>query len=60
VPWQARGALGVQPGDKLLVVVRGDTVVILPRPNSWTKALRGLAKEPSHKGYLDSERNSWH
>ena len=29
-----REALGGQPGDKLLVVVRGQTVVILPRPRS--------------------------
>src|ERR1019366_144906 len=43
VPREAREALGVRAGDKLLIVVRGNTVVILPRPRSWTKALRGLA-----------------
>ena len=59
VPREAREALGVRPGDKLLIVVRGDSVVILPRPRSWTKALRGLANEPYPKGYLNQERNSW-
>ena len=32
VPREAREALGVSPGDKLLVVVRGQTVIILPGP----------------------------
>jgi AbrB family looped-hinge helix DNA binding protein len=59
VPREAREALGVRPGDKLIVVVRGNTVVILPRPRSWSKALRGLAKEPHPKGYLNQERASW-
>ncbi|MDQ1470344.1 MAG: hypothetical protein QOJ99_1824 [Bryobacterales bacterium] len=59
VPREAREALGVHAGDKLLIVVRGDTVVILPRPGSWTKALRGLAKEVYPSGYLDEERAGW-
>ncbi len=59
VPREAREALGVRAGDKLLVVVRGDTVVILPRPRSWTKALRGLAARSYPKGYLKRERDSW-
>ena len=59
VPREAREALGVQAGDKLLIVVRGDTVVILPRPRSWAKTLRGLAGQPYPKGYLDAERGSW-
>jgi AbrB family looped-hinge helix DNA binding protein len=59
VPREAREALGVQAGDKLLVVVRGNTVVILPRPKSWTKALCGLAKRAYPEGYLNEERASW-
>lgn len=59
VPREAREALGVRPGDKLLVVVRGNTVVILPRPRSWTKALRGLAGQPYPEDYLDRERAGW-
>ena len=59
VPREARGALGVRAGDKLLVVVRGNSVVILPRPRSRTKALCGLAGQPYCEGYLDQERASW-
>ena len=59
IPREAREALGVKAGDKLLVVVRGDTVVILPRPHSWSKALRGLARQSYPEGYLDRERASW-
>ena len=59
VPREAREALGVHAGDKLLLVVRGNTVVILPRPNSWTEALRSLADKPYPKGYLKQERDSW-
>jgi AbrB family looped-hinge helix DNA binding protein len=59
VPREAREALGVHAGDKLLIVVRGNTVVILPRPRSWTKALRGLANEPYPESYLNKERDSW-
>jgi AbrB family looped-hinge helix DNA binding protein len=56
VPREAREALGVHAGDKLLVVVRGKSVVILPRPASWSKAIRGLGREKFPEGYLDAER----
>lgn len=59
VPREAREALGVTPGDKLMVVVRGSTVVILRRPDSWTGALRGVANQPYPEGYLSEERSSW-
>ena len=59
VPRKAREALGVHPGDKLLIVVRGNTVVILLRPRYWTKALRGLANGSYPEGYLREERDSW-
>ena len=39
---EACNASGAGAGDKLLVVVRGDTVIILPRPKSFTKWLSGL------------------
>jgi AbrB family looped-hinge helix DNA binding protein len=59
VPREAREALDVRPGDKLLIVVRGQTAVILPRPNSWTKALRGAAKVPYPESHLVEERADW-
>ncbi|MBL8227513.1 MAG: AbrB/MazE/SpoVT family DNA-binding domain-containing protein [Bryobacterales bacterium] len=59
VPREAREALGVRPGDKLLIVVRGNSVVILPRPKSWSQALRGLAGQSYPENYLQKERDSW-
>ena len=59
VPSEARAALGVRAGDKLLVVVRGTSVVLLPGSSSWTEALRGLAGERYPEGYLEQERDSW-
>ena len=59
VPREAREALGVHAGDKLLVVVRGNTVVILPRPRSWTKAVHGLSGKLYSEGYVTEERASW-
>ena len=53
-----REALGMLPGDKLLVV-RGQSVIILPRPRSFAEALRGLAKQAYPEGYLPQERASW-
>jgi AbrB family looped-hinge helix DNA binding protein len=59
IPREAREALGVQAGDKLLIFVRGSSVVILRRPRSWSKALRGLAGRRYADAYLREERASW-
>lgn len=59
IPREAREALHLSPGDKLLISVQGDAVVILPRPASLTDALSGLAKNLYPAGYLERERNSW-
>jgi len=59
VPREAREALGVRPGDKLLIVVRGNSVVIVPRPQSWAKAVGGLANQQYPETYLQEERDSW-
>ena len=59
VPREAREALGVRAGDKLIIAVRGNTVVIMPRPKSWTHATRGLANKPYPEDYLRKERDSW-
>lgn len=58
IPRQAREALRVKAGDKLLVVVRGDKVIVLQRPKSYHSAIRGL-REPYPDGYLHEERQSW-
>jgi len=38
IPREARNALGLKPGDKLLFVVRRGRVVIMKRPKSYAAA----------------------
>ncbi|MBI5283258.1 MAG: AbrB/MazE/SpoVT family DNA-binding domain-containing protein [Candidatus Solibacter usitatus] len=59
IPREAREALGVKAGDKLLVVVRGGEVLVLQRPESYREAIRGLAKGTYPAGYLEKERGGW-
>jgi AbrB family looped-hinge helix DNA binding protein len=58
IPREAREALGATAGSQLLVVVRGGSVTLLPKPKDYAKAIRGLAK-PYPRGYLRKERGSW-
>ena len=59
IPREAREALKVKPGDKLVVVVRGDRVIVLEKPKSPHAAIRGLARGLYPKDYLEKERQSW-
>ena len=59
IPREARAALQVKPGDKLLVVVRGERVIVLQKPKSHHAAIRGLARGVYSGAYLQKERQSW-
>ena len=59
VPKEARDALNAKPGDRILVVVRGETVILLNKPKKYSLAIRGLARKPYPKGHLKKERDSW-
>ena len=59
IPRDVRSALGLKPGDKMMVVAHGDSVVLMRKPRSFAKALRGLVKQTYPEGYLDQERDSW-
>lgn len=59
IPRKAREALGVKPGDKLLVVVRGEKVIVLQKPEKQHKAIRGLSRGRYGADYLQKERQSW-
>lgn len=59
IPREAREALGMKAGDKLLVVVRGDKVIVLEKPKVRHRSIRGLAARPYPSGYLQKERRSW-
>ena len=59
IPREAREALGVKAGDRLLVVVHGNRVMVLEKPKSHHVAIRGLASGLYSGDYLKQERQSW-
>ena len=59
IPREAREALGLKPGDKLLIVVRGDRVIVIEKPKKYHVAVRGLARGLYPRDYLKKERQSW-
>jgi AbrB family looped-hinge helix DNA binding protein len=59
IPREAREALGVKPGDKILVIVRSDRVLVLRKPKSYRKAIRGLGRGLYPGNYVKKERDDW-
>ena len=59
IPKEAREALGVKAGDKLLIVVHGNGVILRQKPKSYSEAIKGLAKGLYPPDYLQKERESW-
>lgn len=63
IPREVRKQLGLAAGDGLLVEVRGNTIVLVPRPRSYAKRLRGLHKEVwrgvDARAYVREERKAW-
>lgn len=59
IPREARNALQAKAGDKLLVVVRGETVLLLRKPKKYSEATRGIGKGLYPPDYLKGERESW-
>jgi AbrB family looped-hinge helix DNA binding protein len=59
IPIEARKALGLKPGDKVLIIVRSGRLLVLRKPKSYCAAIRGLARSAYPKNYLRKERQSW-
>ena len=59
VPQAARKTLLLKPGDKLVIVTLGQTVVLMKRPSSFATATRGAAKGLYPPHYLEAERGGW-
>ena len=59
IPREARAALRLKPGDKILVVLRGKRVLVLQKPKSHHVAIRGLARSAYPGGHPQEERKSW-
>ncbi len=63
VPREAREKLNIGPGHELLVLVKEDRVVLIPRPKDFVKRMAGLHRDVwqdlDASGYLKDERDSW-
>jgi AbrB family looped-hinge helix DNA binding protein len=59
IPLGARKPLGLKPADKLLVVVRGDMIILMRKPKRYSEALRGAGQVLYEDRYLEKERDSW-
>jgi AbrB family looped-hinge helix DNA binding protein len=57
IPREAREALRLKPGDKLLVRTYGGKILIMEKPKSYHRAILGRGAYP--KNYLKKERQSW-
>jgi AbrB family looped-hinge helix DNA binding protein len=59
LPREARDAMGLKGQDELLVVVKDNLTVIMPKPKSHRAALSGLGKGIYGRSYLKKERSAW-
>ncbi|MGA2145320.1 MAG: AbrB/MazE/SpoVT family DNA-binding domain-containing protein [Bryobacteraceae bacterium] len=59
VPREARDAMGIKPGDEILIVTRGGLATLMPKPANYAEALLGVGKGTYPNGYLARERRSW-
>jgi AbrB family looped-hinge helix DNA binding protein len=59
IPREARAALRLKAGDKILIVSREDRILILQKPKSHRAALRGLGRDVYPSRYIRKERQSW-
>ncbi len=56
---EAREALDLKPGDKLLISTVGGRIIVMERPKSYRAAIAGIARDLYPKDYLRKERSSW-
>jgi len=59
IPKEAREAMHIKANDKLLVVVKDNITIILPKPKNYSEALAGIGKGIYKKEYIKKERSSW-
>lgn len=59
LPKKAREAMHLKPQAELLVIVKNDVTIIIPKPKSHREALSGIGKGIYEKDYLKKERQSW-
>lgn len=59
IPSEVRKHLHIKQGDRILMAVRGDTVILLRRPEKYTQAIRGMGEGVYPSDYIEKERENW-
>lgn len=63
LPSRARRELGIEAGDRLMVVVQDGMLILLPQPQDFVSYMAGLHREVwqgiDTTAYLNEERASW-
>lgn len=59
IPREMRRALGLKAGDKLLVVVLENSMIVLKKPKSFADAVKGIGKGLYPADHLKKEGESW-
>lgn len=63
VPQAAREKLDIGPGKQLLVLVKEDRVVLIPKPADYVERMAGLHRSvwasTGADSYLRDERDAW-
>ena len=59
IPREIRDTLRLKTGDRLLMVKRGDTVILLRKPKRYSRETAGMGRGLYSPDYLNSERDSW-
>ncbi|MCL4805029.1 MAG: AbrB/MazE/SpoVT family DNA-binding domain-containing protein [Anaerolineae bacterium] len=63
LPSRARHELGIESGDRLMVVVQDGMLILLPQPQDYVQSMAGLHRELwqgiDTTAYLNEERATW-
>ncbi len=63
IPKSARKKLAIGPGDQLILDVEEDSLILKPKPKSYSKHLRGLHRSVwqgvDATSYIRKEREAW-
>ena len=63
IPRSACNKLGIGPGDQLILDVEKDSLILKPKPKSYSKHLRGLYRSVwqgvDAATYIRKERETW-
>lgn len=59
IPKEAREAMHLKGKDELLVVVKGEITIIMPKPENYSRSVSGMGKGIYSPGHIQKERRSW-